>query len=97
MIYREVVNVKRLHLSVAIEGNDASTETHSAVVYPDSLSSDEMLWNAYQWRDEVVLRCASMEVRGMVTSARYEGTEKVYELAVHHVEQQKTGAQQPFV
>ena len=95
MIYRDVITVSRLSISSSADGSQAATETHSAYASPDSDASEKTLWDAYQWRDEVTLRCASLEVRGIVSNVRYEGLDKVYELKVDHVAYHKKAHEKP--
>ncbi len=50
---------------------------------PDTLEIDDKLWQAYQWKDEITLRCALLDARGSIKKVRYDGAGgKVYTLRV---------------
>ncbi|MBN2164181.1 MAG: hypothetical protein JXR25_13605 [Pontiellaceae bacterium] len=85
MIQRDVVAVSRLNISSSVTGVGDGAESHVAYAIPDSDAGENTLWDAYQWRDEVTVRCAAIEVRGMISNVRYDGLDKVYEMSVDHV------------
>ena len=93
MIYRDVVNVRKLNISSAMGDVHAAEETHSVCASPDSEDDKKKLWDAYQWKDEIILRCSSIEARGFVTNVRYDGPDTIYELNVDHIGYQKSRKQ----
>ncbi len=84
MTQRNIIHVGKLNI-LSVGPSIDGTPSHHAHAIPTSSEDDEKLWDAHQWRDEVTVRCAMLDVHGVITKARYEGIDKIYELKVDNI------------
>lgn len=83
---QSIVEVQALKVSRSSDEVQTSNVGHPACrieIKPDTPEVEDKLWQAYQWNEEIVLRCAVLDAWGSINKVRYDGGgAKVYTLRV---------------
>ncbi len=83
---RSIVEVPTFHI-LRSSGETQTSNTRSAICLveakPHTSEVESQLWEAYQWKDDVTLRCAVLDASGSIENVRYDRAgEKIYTLKV---------------
>lgn len=83
----EVQNLNIFGVSGEMESLAATENAYVVEVKTSAPQTEEQLWHAYLWKDEITLRCALLDATGIIKSVRYDGdSRKVYTLKVAEFE-----------
>ena len=83
----KIVTLHKTRISLLHEGarDDDKASYLRAEITPESRETQDELWDAYQWNDEITLRCPLIDVTGIVSNVKYHAVGKLFTIKISNL------------